>query len=906
MNQDVTLFAAGSTSTAIIGAHVTRRRRTVNYQQLDLKPIDPIKINISVLDVNDPFQNTSTYSQTFLMPHTTRNGDYFMSVFEINGDDFDPTISADAYIEVDGHFFIAGRINLQSIIQNKLDNTISYEVLFLGNVANFASSLGRSTLCDLDFGGTAAIGGTGTAYGYNLNHEWSYQNVRKSWDVNPLNSTGGLLNGDVLYPLVEWGYAYGGSAAEGNPDWDINRTIAFGGVESFDVESRPLYLQQLKPAPRLKCVWDAIFNVSGFTYESNFLNSVDFRNIYLLTDSINSPITRTNNLWDVLLTDTITAGTFGLTGATGGLFLSTVSKLYDTGNNVNENSFIVPITGTYTLDFLANLQVYLPLGATETWTFELFNETTNTVIDSVSYGLTGVGCYFTYSETNGYPYIYPGEPNVEIVSMSSTTSLNVGDSLRMKVSLFPTSSTALSCIYSDPPGSPIFGSTYEQIENTRNSFNSWRCTDAPTSNNIGAYMQCNITQIDLIKSICERFMLVVEPSKEEPKHFIIEPWKDWIGQGRTRDWSKKLDITQDFKIKPVFYTQKRILGLKDVEDNDYVNYAFQQNTGKTFGEISLDSGIELITDSRAEVSLFAPTPLDIIFGSGTGSTAASNPWLIAHLGKLTPGSSASAAKIEPIIPKPRIVYFNGKRDLSSNMHWYLQDTVNRDVGATGHLQTQAPQISSFSTWDLSVAGGPGGSTSLAKDLHWGQYDNTNALTQRSSDPVYDTEIYNVNTVTQNTNFNVYWKLWYDNFLNSQEGAKNSRVAEAYFNLTIDDVRDLSFNDRVWVNNAYWYVTKINDFKIGQSSLCKVELLKLYVNGISYLQSDLNPCLTLQCYSWEITANVGDVDYAYVDCTTGITLGGSLLETESVTVCSCSRPVTSVKPPFASVTQGATC
>ena len=178
MNQNVGLFLSGTASRVRRALGATADR--TYYTQIDLLDTDPIKLEMSVLDVYEPFQNASFISKTFEVPHTTTNGNYFMSVFEVNGEDFDPTLSVDAYITVDGSFFTSGKAQLISVKKNLKFHSIYYEILFTGDTSNFSTKLGGSSLCELDFGGTAATGGTGTAYGYNLNHDWTYNNVRLS------------------------------------------------------------------------------------------------------------------------------------------------------------------------------------------------------------------------------------------------------------------------------------------------------------------------------------------------------------------------------------------------------------------------------------------------------------------------------------------------------------------------------------------------------------------------------------------------------------------------------------------------------------------------------------------------------------------------------------------------------
>ena len=697
--------------------------------------------------------------------------------------------------------------------------------------------------------------------------------MRLSWDYDPETGTGGLLNGDVLYPLVEWGYSYGPTG----PSNAENRSLSLNSTgNSFDNIASPLYLQQLKPAPRLKAVWDAIFNRSGYTYESDFLNSLDFKNIYLLTENEALPYLRADNDFQVFYKELLSTSAAGAT-----VDLEVNSVAADPGANVVGNTYIVPVTGNYAINFSGLLRGFIPTGSTQTWTFSLWNDTTEAVIGSTVQMITGSDCTAD-SHTVQFGPLYGG----------ATYSLTGGDVIKMQARL-DIDYDPLVCI-GPPDYEPENKSSKLELNSTL--FITPGGSGAPDFVQMRSYMPCEKKQVEFIKAIADRFKLVFEPSKETPNHFIIEPWKDWILDGNVKDWSRKLDLSKDFVIKPAFYTQQRNIEFKDKEDSDIVNYAYQQSNNTTFGDIKLDSGIELITGEKKVESLFAATPLDIIDGSPSGSTAGDNPWLIAHLGKLTPGSGEEDFnKIEPIIPQMRLVYYNGKRDTPT---WYLQATTNPSTVTAGATQTTAPQISSFSEWDLSIAGGPGGTnqSSTTKDLHWGgALGNNDPNTQVSTDPVYDTSVYEVDTAVDNTNFNVYWKLWYDNFLNTSVGAKYSRTATAYFKLDINDVRDLRFNDRIWVKDSYWYVTKISDFVVGQASLCKVELLKLYTNNGRYRNFTLGASAGLSpfpSFGWKLNNLSGaGITYSYKDCNADIFYSGLTLSAgASAIFCSCAEPI----------------
>ena len=82
-----------------------RRYNQVNpsdWTILDTYDANPIKINLQVQDVMDPTIATSSYSQTFRVPNTANNGQFFQQVFNVNQTFFDPSRKAQAYINAQG------------------------------------------------------------------------------------------------------------------------------------------------------------------------------------------------------------------------------------------------------------------------------------------------------------------------------------------------------------------------------------------------------------------------------------------------------------------------------------------------------------------------------------------------------------------------------------------------------------------------------------------------------------------------------------------------------------------------------------------------------------------------------------------------------------------------------------
>jgi hypothetical protein len=258
-----------------------------SYVEVDLYPAEPIKLTKSVQDLYDPTATKSTFSRTFRVPNTNSNGQYFKAVFNVNSLDYDATETADAYINVNGTYFIGGNVRLQNVFRNDATGKIEYELLFLGETGNFGTIVGPKDLSDLNLAEYA--------------HSLTYANIQNSWTYN-------LFDGDIVYPLAEWGYTYD-SATQQPTQSTLSVYGGTASVKGFTNSANPLSLDQFKPAVRVKAIWDKIFEEAGFTYESTFLEDTVFTNIYMISTNEASTIQNDSVAFEAQLTNSYTVST---------------------------------------------------------------------------------------------------------------------------------------------------------------------------------------------------------------------------------------------------------------------------------------------------------------------------------------------------------------------------------------------------------------------------------------------------------------------------------------------------------------------------------------------------------------------------------------------------------------------
>lgn len=708
---------------------------TTGFILLDLIEDNPIKLNLSVADIMDPTANPSTYSQTFRVPNTANNNLFFKSAFNINAVSFDATKKIESYIEDSNVTIAVGSIRLSNIITNNRDRNVEYEVTFFGEVSDFSAAIGGGFMNSLNL----------TAY----NHLKSYANVVASWSKN-------LFLGDVIYPLIEWGYDY----LDGQP---VQNTLSlFDGTNSkkgFTSNKHPLSIDQFKPVIRAKVLFDAIFASSGFTYESTFLNGSDFMNQYVITEQTDTAVDRKTAKFQAK----------GNAGQTLNQILSKLffpNEIYDTANSFNNSTsvFTVPLTFQAPLvdHFTFNINGgYKQISTTPTVTFDIqiFNLTTNTIIATQS---------FTYTPPV-QNYLYSFNHTFNIYNAQAA----INDELIFRIN---------APLLAFAGGASVSNLTLTQS------------TTVDNINVLNNYLPNNVKNIDFLKAIIERFNLVLEPSKTISKHFIITPWVDWVEQGAQRDWTDLVDGNVDIQSKPLFESQSRSNTFLDDEDSDFVNYNFQLATKRTFGQLDIDSQNEILVGNKVTQSLFAPTPLLPIGNASAQTDATPNQklaakFLIPHIAKDT------TTERTPIVPKLRLVYYNGM--VPAPLEWHIKN----DANVTIHWNDY-PLVSQYSIFNSTTF----------DDLAWRNSAPLWAITGTVTNPPMR---------TINDLFNNYWLKWY-NFTYDPFG----RILEMNIILDYSNIFDLRFNDKIFIKDSWFMVNKITDYQVGKKTSCKVELVRV--------------------------------------------------------------------------------
>ena len=278
------------------------------------------------------------------------------------------------------------------------------------------------------------------------------------------------------------------------------------------------------------------------------------------------------------------------------------------------------------------------------------------------------------------------------------------------------------------------------------------------------YVPVEIKQSDFVKSIFQMYNLYVEQDIDNPNNLILIHRDEYYDSGAEKDWSAKLakDKEQELIFLPDLTNKK--LRLTYATDEDGPNVAYTQATGQIYGQVQYTFENEYVKDIDIKELLFSPTPIyRTIFGA------------------YTPALNGSAPNVNI-----RILYDGGQGT--------CQPFDIIDFGTTGQ----------FSVTDYPVLGHFNNPLYPTFDINFG----TN-----------DYYFYQVGALTANNLYNLYWRRTVNQI-------NVGKMLIAYFDLREPDIQSLKLNDKIYIDNSWWNINKIQDYNANNNSLTKVELISI--------------------------------------------------------------------------------
>jgi hypothetical protein len=281
---------------------------------------------------------------------------------------------------------------------------------------------------------------------------------------------------------------------------------------------------------------------------------------------------------------------------------------------------------------------------------------------------------------------------------------------------------------------------------------------------MNSYVPVEIKQSDFVKSIFQMYNLYVDQDIDNPYNLILRHRDEYYDSGAEKDWSQKLakDKAQELMFLPD--VTKKKLKLTYAPDEDTPNVLYTQATGEIYGQIEYTFDNEYVKDVDTKELLFSPTPVyQTLFGA------------------YVPAINGSAPNTNI-----RILYDGGLGTCQP------YDII--DFGTTGEIGlTDYPMIGHFNNPLYPTF-----------DINFG----TN-----------DYYFYEVATLTANNLYNLYWRRTVNQI-------NVGKMLIAYFDLSEVDIQALKLNDKIYIDNSWWNINKVQDYNANNNSLTKVELISI--------------------------------------------------------------------------------
>jgi hypothetical protein len=580
-------------------------RLIANGTQLDLFADEDIKLSNNVTGLFDIGVLPSDFTREITLPGTKVNNAFFEHVYDISIDNpflFATNIKVPAYFDFDSIYLSQGYIQLNkvNVIANKFIE--SYNVTIYGTLSSFGRDINRGYLTDLS---------SLSSY----NHTSSYANISASWQGN-------LFNGDIVYPLADYGTG-----------WTFTEGDAYFGL---DDNEGAINIQDYKPAIRVKPVLDAIFNEAGYTYSSSFMNEPFMDDVYMIcNNALKYP--------EYSGVDLETFGKVRITSISGSgttdvnIPVSTVvqfpwyNTLSDPGGFVGQNGSYKAVIDSPVKGVL-NLNLNVSSSGNMPQNFELHYWPTGSTPGGAGSGLTVLPVISNYfiqlaqsrSSTQAINQTF------EVSTAFRTSELAANTYYYFGIKIYEYYVTTDPKLTLDPGGTT---KSFLEINKVLYSADE-RVMDIPSNMPYGT---TGIKQIDFILGLQKKFNLVIYPDRTKLNHFIIETFNNWYNKGQRWDFNKYINLDESIEVIPANNLAVNKLTFGDTLDNDYISQQFSKEANREYGKVYYTDTTNFFSQGSFDVkTTFASDPLIKIPGTGlsgsVGGVTPPNPYVTYIVG----------------------------------------------------------------------------------------------------------------------------------------------------------------------------------------------------------------------------------------------------------------------------------
>ena len=698
-----------------------------NKVYLDVGEVS-IKANYSAVEIQDVTKRKAESTQTFSLPFTENNNLVFGHFYNINASTgaFDVNVRMPAVILVDGIEVLEGYLQLMKVN----NSTEVYDVTVYGQLGNIIKSIEGKKLNDIDFS--------------EFNHVFNRANIYNSWN-NAIEYTDSSTGDEILYPIIDYGYD-------------------FTGITSTD--SDRLTADRLKPAMKVQTIFYKILSDAGYSVNSTFLSTDFFTNQYMTLSSSQQVITNGEsdgfkvykNATQQVFSDQRQVLYFQDDSGTNSYNLN---SNYHVNASVNADSYYdVPASGRY------KFKVRLKIRPVDTEPF------TNTI----QYTIT-----LRSGQSTGSPRLdginVNGRQGPALQNAKGPDATGYVEFIMREIDLKDTDKVYFHFerYFAEPTEkTDILADSYVQLLEAPIQYIGTNI-EFGSNNNL---LPSN-TQVEFLTSILNRYNLIIENDKDNPRQLNIEPAQNYFDAGISKDWTDKLDLSKNIVIKPTHEFQNAGLNLSDLEDDDWMSEEAQATNGVPYGSFQAKFPNEFTNGSDLEIdSMFSSFPTYNIGGM--------------RMAQLFRWDNSAPQFVKT---KPKLFYYSGKK--SSPPYRFYTETGS----SVYDTLSEYPFCSTF-----SMAG---------DEIEDSDYD----IRFRSLESFGESDLIVTSTVND-----VYTTCW-SRYINSIYGP-DARILIANFLLKPTDIADFRFNDKIFIKDAYYRINKIKSYPLGQDISTQIELIKI--------------------------------------------------------------------------------
>ena len=830
--------------------------------QLDLQESPNIPLNYQFADIKEPESRKGSYSQTFKLPFTDNNNNFFEYWFNVNLETlvFNTKTKFDAVLYVGAVPQFEGLLQLKGVYQKAQ----YYEVVLLSNSATLFSVIGNKRLKDV----FKNDDGSYTDY-YNYVYEYNnyYDNtLYRSWGSGIQNTAGeSLYDTDIgiskiIYPfsITEQNFYYDTSEER---FLNMNQSAADaivadeenGGVEA--AWSKAVNFSQFKPAIQLRTLFRLILARAGFTYTSDFIDgngdySDEFFGKLFMTlanytglsiaPTVNTSaassgyfLAGNDDYWGIYTDELNAAAGDQITIVDVVVPANSTSAIGDCDQFTDEDNIWNTTNNYFTRTDTSMTQVkvnhrYLFRNVQSAW------ESSDNVIrldyrlvywDTATNSSTGVTVegseatqicplalnnVFTCNVLEGENYL---NTYLDMTSMAPGTSAQIMIDVWGPVYEINQDAVCQTAFQLGHDASTACGTLFSQVEINWAGFanNIYGATiDIPTC------VDPELTQNGFLKDIIQRFNLVVLTDPSDASNLLIQPYNDFINSGELKNWTDKLDTSKEVIVRDTTSLQKKTINLTDLEDEDLYNKSIKENypNANVFGHIRIDDfNNEFASGELKNEAIFSPFINSQVFRNEDEQGGTFLPNLTVQYDFSYERRSATLVENKPVATKPKIFYYSGTRTQILNTNGDQTDIYFHRADATSVTAMNFRHYALCSPFDLTAV-----TTSTLNQNNQSVYWNaTPPIVGNLSVFNYDV---NFGSWFNNTLYGKYWKPYLDNIYSDE-----ARIMECHLNLNEVDIFNFSFSDEYFIKDTYWRVLSISNYQVGAKASTKVTLIK---------------------------------------------------------------------------------